>query len=81
MTEARFVTVLGGGPADRSEATAGILLGSGGTALVLTGDTTAVDPRLDIKADTKVDSLSVSVTVKGSAAQPEIAFMSTPALP
>jgi len=40
-----------------------------------------VDPRLDIKADTKVDSLSVSVTVKGSAAQPEIAFMSTPALP
>lgn len=40
-----------------------------------------VDPRLDIKADTKVDSLSVSVTVKGSATQPEIAFTSTPALP
>jgi hypothetical protein len=55
VTEARFVTVLGGGPADRSEATAGILLGSGGTALVLTGDTTAVDPRLDTSEDGPVE--------------------------
>ncbi|AZI36776.1 hypothetical protein NT2_05_03740 [Caenibius tardaugens NBRC 16725] len=40
-----------------------------------------IDPRLDILAESKVDSLSVRVTVKGSASQPEIAFTSIPALP
>lgn len=40
-----------------------------------------IDPRLDIAAETDLDNLEVRVTVKGSAAQPEIAFSSTPALP
>lgn len=39
------------------------------------------DPQLDIQAESDVDNLSVRVTVKGSASQPEIAFNSTPALP
>ncbi|MDD3799297.1 MAG: translocation/assembly module TamB domain-containing protein, partial [Novosphingobium sp.] len=39
------------------------------------------DPRLDILAETELDSLDVRVTVKGSASQPEISFNSTPALP
>ncbi|OCC25221.1 hypothetical protein MB02_00590 [Croceicoccus estronivorus] len=39
------------------------------------------DPRLDILAETDLDNLSVRVTVKGSASQPEIAFNSTPAMP
>ncbi len=40
-----------------------------------------INPQLDIQADSKVDSLSVRVTVKGNATRPEIAFTSTPALP
>ena len=39
------------------------------------------NPQLDIQADSKVDGLTVRVTVKGNAMQPEIAFTSTPALP
>jgi translocation and assembly module TamB len=44
-------------------------------------DTVPVDPRLDIAAETSVQGLSVTVTVRGSASQPEIAFHSTPPLP
>lgn len=40
-----------------------------------------VDPRLDILAETDVDSLNVRVAVKGSATQPEITFSSVPSLP
>ena len=40
-----------------------------------------INPQLDIQADTKVDSLTVRVTVRGDAMKPEIAFSSTPALP
>lgn len=40
-----------------------------------------IDPRLDILAETELDSLDVSVAVKGSATQPEITFTSVPALP
>lgn len=44
-------------------------------------ETTPIDPRLDIAAETDLDNLEVRVLVKGSAAQPEITFSSTPALP
>lgn len=47
MTFARVVLVMGGDAPARSEATAELLLVSGGTALVLTGNPAAVDPRLD----------------------------------
>ena len=40
-----------------------------------------IDPRLDIVAETEKDNLSVTVTVQGSATQPEISFSSTPGLP
>ncbi|QYJ08028.1 translocation/assembly module TamB domain-containing protein [Qipengyuania flava] len=40
-----------------------------------------IDPRLDILAETERDGLTVEVTVRGSATQPEIAFSSTPSLP
>jgi translocation and assembly module TamB len=40
-----------------------------------------VDPRLDIRAETESDGLTVEVTVRGSATQPEIAFTSDPSLP
>jgi translocation and assembly module TamB len=43
--------------------------------------TTAINPRLDIAAETSVQGLSVTVTVRGDAMQPEIAFNSVPALP
>ena len=39
------------------------------------------DPRLDIRAETDVQDLSVTVTVRGNASRPEIAFSSNPALP
>ena len=40
-----------------------------------------IDPRVDIRAETESDGLTVEVTVRGSATQPEIAFSSNPALP
>ncbi|MEX0341588.1 MAG: translocation/assembly module TamB domain-containing protein, partial [Erythrobacter sp.] len=40
-----------------------------------------IDPRLDIRAETERDGLTVEATVRGSATQPEIAFSSSPALP
>ncbi len=40
-----------------------------------------IDPRLDIRAETETDGLTVEVNVRGSATQPEIAFSSNPALP
>ncbi len=39
------------------------------------------DPRLNIRAETEVNDLSVAVTVTGSASQPIITFSSVPALP
>src|SRR5690606_16358489 len=39
------------------------------------------DPRLDIRAETEVEGLSVAVTVTGNSSLPEIAFSSVPALP
>lgn len=39
------------------------------------------DPRLDIVASADVSGLTASVTVRGSALRPEIAFSSVPALP
>ncbi|MBB1034727.1 hypothetical protein G6031_10030 [Dietzia sp. CQ4] len=47
MTGARVAIVMGGDPPARSEVTAQFLLDAGGTALILTGDPGAVDPRLD----------------------------------
>jgi translocation and assembly module TamB len=44
-------------------------------------DTVPIDPRLDIVATTERDGLSVTVKVQGNAAQPEISFTSSPALP
>jgi translocation and assembly module TamB len=44
-------------------------------------ETTAIDPRLDIVAETQADDLDVAVNVKGNALQPEISFTSNPALP
>lgn len=41
----------------------------------------AIDPRLDIVAETDRDGLNVEVSVSGNALQPEIVFSSTPALP
>ncbi|MFA6219347.1 MAG: translocation/assembly module TamB domain-containing protein [Erythrobacter sp.] len=41
----------------------------------------AIDPRLDILAESDRDGLTVEVAVRGSATQPEIAFGSNPALP
>lgn len=40
-----------------------------------------IDPRLSIQAETETDGLEVTVTVSGSASQPEITFSSTPPLP
>ncbi len=40
-----------------------------------------VDPRLDIRAETQRDGLTVEATVRGSATQPQIAFSSNPSLP
>lgn len=40
-----------------------------------------IDPRLEIRAETERDGLTVIATVRGSATQPEIAFSSDPALP
>ncbi len=42
---------------------------------------TALDPRLDIVAESERDGLDVRVEVRGSALQPEISFRSSPALP
>ncbi len=44
-------------------------------------DTAPIDPRLDIAAETSVQGLSVTVTVRGTSLQPEIAFTSIPAMP
>lgn len=44
-------------------------------------DRVPIDPRLDILAETERDGLTVEVSVRGSATQPEIAFSSSPALP
>ncbi len=44
-------------------------------------ETVPIDPRLDIRAETERDGLTVEATVTGSATQPEIAFSSNPALP
>jgi translocation and assembly module TamB len=40
-----------------------------------------IDPQLDIEAETEADGISVTVSVEGSALQPEITFSSVPALP
>ena len=40
-----------------------------------------IDPRIDLLAETEVDSLSVAVNVRGNASQPDITFSSVPALP
>lgn len=40
-----------------------------------------IDPRLNLLAETDVDSLSVSVAITGSSSAPEIAFSSIPSLP
>ncbi|WAT19081.1 translocation/assembly module TamB [Aurantiacibacter sp. MUD11] len=40
-----------------------------------------IDPRIDLLAETEVNDLSVQVTVRGNASQPDIAFSSVPALP
>lgn len=44
-------------------------------------DTAPIDPRLNILAETRVDDLSVAVTIGGRSSLPEITFNSTPALP
>lgn len=41
----------------------------------------AIDPRLNILAETEVDDLSVSVSITGSSSQPDVNFSSVPALP
>lgn len=41
----------------------------------------AIDPRLNLLAETDIDSLSVSVSITGSSSAPEIAFSSVPSLP
>lgn len=41
----------------------------------------AIDPRLNILAQTEVDGLSVSVSISGSSSQPDVNFSSVPALP
>ncbi|MFN3602133.1 MAG: hypothetical protein ACK4UY_12170 [Dietzia sp.] len=55
MTGTRVAIVMGGDPEARSRATAELLLDAGGTALVLTGDPGAVDPRLDTTDDGPVE--------------------------
>jgi len=40
-----------------------------------------IDPRIDIRAETDVNDLSVTVTVTGNSSQPIIAFSSNPELP
>ncbi|MCB2066087.1 MAG: translocation/assembly module TamB domain-containing protein [Erythrobacter sp.] len=40
-----------------------------------------IDPRIDLLAETDVNDLAVSVTVRGNASQPDVIFASTPALP
>lgn len=42
---------------------------------------TAIDPRLDIVAESESQDIDVTVQVQGSALEPEITFASTPALP
>ena len=42
---------------------------------------TPPDPRINIRAETEVNDLSVAVTVTGNASQPMIAFSSNPSLP
>jgi translocation and assembly module TamB len=42
---------------------------------------TPPDPRINIRAETEVNDLSVAVTVTGNSSQPMIAFSSSPALP
>jgi translocation and assembly module TamB len=44
-------------------------------------ENTPIDPRLDIRAETERDGLSVTVLVQGNAMQPEISFSSSPPLP
>lgn len=44
-------------------------------------DTGPPNPQLDIAAETSVQGMSVTVTVRGTSLQPEIAFTSVPALP
>ncbi len=44
-------------------------------------DTVPIDPRIDIRAEAEADSVTVEVSVTGSATQPEIVFSSDPALP
>ena len=41
----------------------------------------AIDPRIDLLAETEVDGLAVDVTVRGNASMPDITFSSVPALP
>jgi translocation and assembly module TamB len=41
----------------------------------------AIDPQLDIVAETDADGLDVAVEVSGNALRPQIAFTSNPALP
>ena len=41
----------------------------------------AIDPRLDIEAETDSNGISVTVNIAGNAMEPEITFSSTPALP
>lgn len=40
-----------------------------------------IDPRVDIEAETSADGIDVTVSVEGSAMEPEITFTSTPPLP
>ncbi|MGC1271740.1 MAG: translocation/assembly module TamB domain-containing protein, partial [Croceibacterium sp.] len=44
-------------------------------------EASAIDPRLNILAQTEVDGLSVSVSISGSSSQPDVNFSSIPALP
>jgi translocation and assembly module TamB len=41
----------------------------------------AIDPRIDLLAETDVDNFAVTVAVTGNASQPQIEFNSVPALP
>ena len=45
------------------------------------GVSRAIDPRLDIEAETDSNGISVTVNIAGNAMEPEITFSSTPALP
>lgn len=44
-------------------------------------ESTAIDPRLNLLAETNVDGLDVDVSITGSASQPEIVFSSSQGLP